>query len=59
MEEILKELDSVFQLISGIPVTYDSVDTMAVARSKLRRVYAELKNKYAEEHDEKTKGAEA
>lgn len=58
MEEILKELDSVFQLISGIPVTHDAVDTMAVARSKLRRVYAGLKNKYEKEHDKNTKGAE-
>lgn len=44
MNEILKELDAVFQTISSIPVTHDSVDAMAVARAKLRRVYAQLKD---------------
>lgn len=43
MDEILKELESVYQTISSIPVTHDSVDAMAVARSKLRKVYAQLK----------------
>lgn len=43
MDEILKELEAVFQTISSIPVTHDSVDMMAVARSKLRKVYAQLK----------------
>ena len=44
MDEILKELDNVFTTISSIPVTYDAVDTMAVARAKLRHVYAQLKS---------------
>lgn len=43
MEEILKELEVVFQTISSIPVTHDSVDMMAVARSKLRKAYMQLK----------------
>lgn len=43
MDEILKELESVYQTISSIPVTHDSVDAMAVARSKLRKIYALLK----------------
>lgn len=43
MDEILKELDLIFQTISSIPVTNDSVDAMAVARSRLRKVYAQLK----------------
>lgn len=43
MDEILKELESVYQTISSIPVTHDSVDAMAVARSKLRKIYAQLK----------------
>lgn len=43
MDDILKELDAVFQTISSIPVTHDSVDTMAVARAKLRNIYAKLK----------------
>lgn len=42
MDEILKEIDAAFQLISSIPVTNDSVDKMAVARSKLRNAYAQL-----------------
>jgi len=57
MDEILKELEAVFQTISSIPVTHDSVDAMAVARSKLRKVYAQLKEVSAdlprkEENDE-------
>ena len=43
MNEILNELESVYQTISSIPVTHDSVDAMAVARSKLRKVYTQLK----------------
>lgn len=57
MEEILKELEVVFQTISSIPVTHDSVDMMAVARSKLRKAYMQLKEASAdlprkEENDE-------
>ena len=44
MDEILKELDLVYKAISSIPVTYDSVDTMAVAREKLRNIYSQLSN---------------
>lgn len=44
MNELLKELDSTYQLISCIPVYGDSVDAMAAARSKLRRIRAELEN---------------
>lgn len=42
MKGILKDLDSVFQLISSIPVSRDSVDVMYAAKTKLRKVYAEL-----------------
>lgn len=42
MNETLKELQAVFQLVSSIPVTGDSVDTMAVVRSKLRKIFAEV-----------------
>ena len=48
MDEILKELEAVFQTISSIPVTHDSVDMMAVERSKLRKVYTKLKEVSAE-----------
>lgn len=43
MDEILKELEAVYQTISSIPVTHDSVDAMAVVRSKLRKIYAQMK----------------
>lgn len=55
MENILKELDMAFSLISSIPVSGEAVDTMAVARQKLRGVYAELKKLSAEKE---TKEAE-
>lgn len=56
MEKLLKELDTAFGLISSIPVSGEAVDTMAVARQKLRGVYAELKKLSAEKE---TKEAEA
>lgn len=43
MEEIMKELNSIYQTVSSIPVTGDAVDTMAVVRAKLRKVYADVK----------------
>lgn len=42
MDEILKDLDMAFNAISSIPVSGDYVDSMAVARAKLRNVYAKL-----------------
>lgn len=42
MGEILKELNVAFQLVSSIPVTGDSVDTVAAVRAKLRKIYAEI-----------------
>lgn len=47
MDEILKDLDTAFKAISSIAVSGEAVDAMAVARAKLRNVYAKLK-----EHDE-------
>ena len=44
MDEILKELDYVFRTISSITVTEDSIDKMAVARARLRKIYATLQN---------------
>ena len=43
MDEILKDLDTAYKAISSIPVAGDAVDTMAVARARLRKVYTELK----------------
>ncbi len=45
MNDILKDLDAAFRLISAIPVSGDAVDMMATARNKLRAVYAELQKK--------------
>lgn len=42
MDDILKELELAFKMISTIPVTGDSVDTMAAARVKLRNAYNKL-----------------
>ena len=42
MDELMKELDSVYKTVSSIPVTGDAVDAMAVVRAKLRKIYAEL-----------------
>lgn len=42
MTEIMKDLDQVFNIISSIPVSGNAVDAMAVARNKLRHVYAEI-----------------
>lgn len=44
MNNILKEIDIIFQTISSIPVTGDSIDKMAVARAKLKNLYATIQN---------------
>ena len=40
--EILKDLDSAFIMMSRIPVAGDNVEAMAVSRAKLRKVFSEL-----------------
>lgn len=45
MEELVKELDIAYRMISNIPVTGDAVDMLALARAKLRKVAAELREK--------------
>lgn len=42
MQTILKEIDSIFKMISSVPVTGDAIDVMAAARAKLRRIHGEL-----------------
>ena len=42
MEELKKELNAVYQLISIVSVSGDSVDAIAAARAKLKRVFNEL-----------------
>ena len=42
MNEILKEIESAYKIVSSIPVSGDAVDAVAVVRGKLRNAYAEL-----------------
>lgn len=49
MEELKKELDIVFKLISAVPVTGEGVDVMAAARDHLRTAYKLLEQEV--EHD--------
>lgn len=41
-KEMLNELSNAYVMLARIPVTGDSVDALAVARAKLRKVYAWL-----------------
>lgn len=42
MNDIITEIESVFKIISSVPVTGDSIDYIAAARSKLRNVHTKL-----------------
>ena len=42
MNEILKELDTALKLISTLRVSGDAVDVVAVAKSSLRKVRADV-----------------
>ena len=42
MKDIMRNVDSAFRMISSIPVAGDAVDTMAVARAKLKEAYRQL-----------------
>lgn len=48
-DSMLEELDAAFKMVSSVPVTHDAIDVMAAARSKLRKVYAELQQMKREE----------
>lgn len=54
MNDILKDLATAFQLVSSIPVTDDAIDKMAIVRSKLRKVYAELEKMESEQKPDQT-----
>ena len=43
MNEKIKELDAALQLLSLLCVSGDAVDALAAAKSKIRRVQAEIK----------------
>ena len=51
MDDIINEINSIYQTVSSIPVTGDAVDVMAVVRAKLRKVHADLKKKSEEGND--------
>ena len=54
MDDILNELNTIFRIVSSIPVTGDAVDSMAAVRAKLRKVYADIEasNKTSNEASE-------
>lgn len=54
MEELIKELDSAYRMISSVPVTGDAIDLIAGARASLRKVFDALK-----EMDEQQKDGES
>lgn len=43
MEEILRELNEAFVILGTMSLCGDNVDTMAVAKAKLRNVFAQLR----------------
>lgn len=45
MDELLRDLDVAFRMISSIAVSGDAVDAIAVARAKIRKVREELSKK--------------
>ena len=49
MEELLKDLEFAYKMMSGIPVSGDCVDMMASARAKIRKVCVALMEKKEEE----------
>lgn len=49
MDELVQELEFAYKMISGIPVSGDAVDMMAMARAKLRKVSAALREQKEKE----------
>lgn len=52
MDELLKELNSAYRMISSIPVTGDAIDLIAGARLKLRHVQSALNQMNEEQKTE-------
>ena len=42
MEELKKELDAIYKLVSGMYVCGEYVDTIATVREKLRHAFAKI-----------------
>lgn len=57
MDELLKEIDGAFRLMSSVPVTGDAIDTIAAARAKLRHVFNELQRMDEEQSKDGEKSA--
>ena len=55
MEAVKKHLESVFNLVSSIPVKGDAVDVMAAARANLRAAYHLLDKQPDTEEEEASK----
>ena len=49
MDELVKDLEFAYKMLSGIAVSGDAVDMMAAARSKIRKVCVELMENKEEE----------
>lgn len=56
MNEVKKQIDEAFKLISCIPVSGENVEIMAAAKAKLRTVYAELSKRPADEQEDAENG---
>jgi hypothetical protein len=42
MEEIMKELDATYRMVSNLTVSGDNVDLVAAVRSKLRKIASSI-----------------
>ena len=56
MNEVKKQIDEAFKLISCIPVSGENVEIMAAAKAKLRTVYAELSKRPEDEQEDAENG---
>ncbi len=54
MEEMIKELSIAEALLGSLSVTYEAQDTVVAAKSKIRRVKAELEQMGKEQKDGQT-----
>ena len=54
MDEMIKELSVVESLLGSMSVTYDAQDVVVVAKSKIRKVKAELERMGKEQADGQT-----
>lgn len=55
MTKTMQELDSAFRLLSTIYVRGDDVESMAVAKSKIKTVFLELEKMNSEQEKEAEK----